>query len=169
MVYKLRQNLQVYAFANDSLRRAANAIFRATEKLNNEISLLEILDALEDVGINQEDKSNVATTAMQIPTPVAEIAFVESMATTCSSLESSDFQKSASNSSLNLNADSQGEEEGAIRNENQVEFGPKSLPIITIDEVGEHFTLDDAWMVIYDKVYNFTEFLEQVATKKFNT
>jgi hypothetical protein len=142
------------------LRRAADAIFRATARLNNEISFTEILNALEDVGIGRDDKSDVATPAIQIPTPLADIAGVESMATTCSSMEST-FQKSASNLSLDLNADSQGEDE--IVNENQIEFGPKSLPIYSLDEVGDHFTLDDAWMVIYDKVYNFTHFLEMVS------
>ena len=82
------------------------------------------------------------------------------MATTCSSLEST-FQKSDSNCSLNLNVGSLEEEEEEMPNE--VEFGPKSLRIISIEEVGDHYMSDDAWMVIYDKVYDFTHFLEMVS------
>ena len=37
-----------------------------------------------------------------------------------------------------------------------------SLPIITMYEVGDHYTTNDAWMVIYDKVYNFTDFMMEV-------
>ena len=99
---------------------------------------------------------------MPIPTAVAEIAGVESMATTCSSLEST-FQKSDSNCSLNLNVGSL-EEEDEMTNKNPIEFGPESLRIISIDEVGDHYTSDDAWMVIYDKVYDFTHFLQMVST-----
>ena len=33
------------------------------------------------------------------------------------------------------------------------------LPIITLAEVHEHCTIDDAWTVIYDKVYDITEYM----------
>lgn len=33
------------------------------------------------------------------------------------------------------------------------------LPIISLQEVSQHFSPDDAWMVIYDRVYNFTKYL----------
>jgi len=40
----------------------------------------------------------------------------------------------------------------------------KKLRIISMDEVGEHYTPDDGWMILYDKVYNFTNFLDQVCS-----
>ena len=36
------------------------------------------------------------------------------------------------------------------------------LPIISLEEVKNHFTLDDAWTIIYDRVYNVTSFLAEV-------
>ena len=36
------------------------------------------------------------------------------------------------------------------------------LPIITLEEVKNHFTLEDAWTIIYDRVYNVTSFLAEV-------
>merc|ERR1712007_19985 len=35
------------------------------------------------------------------------------------------------------------------------------LPIITLEEVKNHFTLEDAWTIIYDRVYNVTSFLAE--------
>eukprot|EP00088_Acartia_fossae_P021948 TRINITY_DN23284_c0_g1_i2.p1 TRINITY_DN23284_c0_g1~~TRINITY_DN23284_c0_g1_i2.p1 ORF type:complete len:252 (-),score=51.27 TRINITY_DN23284_c0_g1_i2:108-794(-) len=33
------------------------------------------------------------------------------------------------------------------------------LAIVTLDEVGDHCTFDDAWTVIYDRVYDVTDYL----------
>ena len=35
------------------------------------------------------------------------------------------------------------------------------MDVITLDEVSYHCTMEDGWMVIYDKVYNVTEYLER--------
>ena len=35
------------------------------------------------------------------------------------------------------------------------------LEVISLEEVSRHDTREDGWMVIYDKVYDITEFLEQ--------
>jgi cytochrome b involved in lipid metabolism len=51
--------------------------------------------------------------------------------------------------------------------DDNVEFGPSCLPEIRMEEVSKHHRLSDAWMVIYDKVYDFTTFLAQV--KKYSS
>ena len=35
------------------------------------------------------------------------------------------------------------------------------LEVITLEEVSYHCSMEDGWMVIYDKVYNVTEYLER--------
>ena len=42
------------------------------------------------------------------------------------------------------------------------EVSEEGLPIITLEEVKNHFSRQDAWMVIYDRVYNVTSFLAEV-------
>ena len=42
------------------------------------------------------------------------------------------------------------------------EVREEGLPIITLEEVKNHFSLQDAWMVVYDRVYNVTSFLAEV-------
>ena len=37
--------------------------------------------------------------------------------------------------------------------------GTDGLRIITLDEVSYHCTEDDGWIVLYDKVYNMTEYI----------
>ncbi len=120
---------------------------------------------LNNVAFEASQSNNIdyeASQTMTIPTPIDDDSGVESMATTCSSLDSNLFLKSDSDNSLNLDVerDLDGEEQ-------QVEVGPKALPIITMDEVGEHYTTNDAWMVIYDKVYDFTDFMFQVSLTSF--
>lgn len=39
---------------------------------------------------------------------------------------------------------------------------PSSRKQITLDEVAEHDTLNDCWIIIYDRVYNITKFLKKV-------
>jgi len=41
-----------------------------------------------------------------------------------------------------------------------VEFGPQNLPIISMEEVERHQR--DSWMVLYDKVYDFSAFMKKV-------
>ena len=35
------------------------------------------------------------------------------------------------------------------------------MEVISLEEVSYHFTREDGWMVIYDKVYEVTEYLER--------
>lgn len=152
---------RVCAFANESLRRAANAIFGATARINNEISIVELLEALEDVGINSNNKINsnnssgikISETTPGVPIPSGSTeSDVESMSTTCSSVDSLIFPQVASSPEI-----PEDEEEDDF-----IECGTsKKLRIISMDEVGEHYTPDDGWMILYDKVYNFTNFLDQ--------
>ncbi len=46
--------------------------------------------------------------------------------------------------------------------EEQEEIKEEDLPVISLTEVAEHRSLDSAWMVIYDKVYDITEMLSEV-------
>ncbi len=42
-----------------------------------------------------------------------------------------------------------------------------NLPIFSLRDVSQHFSPDDAWMVIYDKVYNLTKYLNEVKDLTF--
>eukprot|EP00090_Calanus_glacialis_P009320 TRINITY_DN17712_c0_g1_i1.p1 TRINITY_DN17712_c0_g1~~TRINITY_DN17712_c0_g1_i1.p1 ORF type:complete len:165 (-),score=59.03 TRINITY_DN17712_c0_g1_i1:84-578(-) len=43
-----------------------------------------------------------------------------------------------------------------------LEVDPETgLEVISLDEVSYHCTMEDGWMVIYDKVYDVTEYLER--------
>jgi cytochrome b involved in lipid metabolism len=79
------------------------------------------------------------------------------MATTLSSV-SSEFHKSGSNGRLDVDDSA---DESSANSESA------ALPVITMDEVGEHYTQNDAWMVIYDKVYDFTHFMDEVRNYHF--
>lgn len=37
---------------------------------------------------------------------------------------------------------------------------------ISLKEVAEHDTIDDCWMIIYDRVYDITNFLDQVSKRQ---
>lgn len=38
------------------------------------------------------------------------------------------------------------------------------LKQITLDEVSDHYCIDDCWIIIYDRVYNMTKFLRSVSS-----
>lgn len=38
------------------------------------------------------------------------------------------------------------------------------LPIITLNEVADHDNMSDCWIILYDRVYDVTEFLYSVST-----
>jgi len=42
------------------------------------------------------------------------------------------------------------------------DFSEEELPLISLKEVATHCTLNDAWMVIYDRVYDVTTFIAEV-------
>lgn len=42
----------------------------------------------------------------------------------------------------------------------------KCRPIITLREVADHDTYDDCWIILYDRVYDVTEFLNQVISSQ---
>jgi Cytochrome b5-like Heme/Steroid binding domain len=158
-------NYQVLQSANEMFRKAAGAIFEASTKINNQNFISELLDALEDVG---PSPFNVATSPVDvktsqnvaIPTNVASVdSGVESMSTTLScSVDSSvsSFHPSIPDVSSNVVEPTTEEEE------NDAVDKSTSLPIISMDEVGDHYTQNDSWMVIYDKVYDFTDFMSEV-------
>lgn len=41
----------------------------------------------------------------------------------------------------------------------------KCRPIITLKEVGEHDSYDNCWIILYDRVYDVTKFLNEVNIK----
>lgn len=40
----------------------------------------------------------------------------------------------------------------------------KRLKHISLDEVSDHDSYDDCWIIIYDRVYDVTKFLQQVSS-----
>lgn len=40
----------------------------------------------------------------------------------------------------------------------------KKLKQISLDEVSDHDAYDDCWIIIYDRVYDVTKFLQQVSS-----
>lgn len=39
----------------------------------------------------------------------------------------------------------------------------KKLKHISLDEVSDHYSFNDCWIIIYDRVYDVTDFLDQVS------
>ena len=159
------------SFANDSFRKAASVVFDAstsTLSVGNRNFISEILDALEDVGTSPSSSPSPSSpstgvkTSQNVTIPTNDVNVngdrnVEpmSVSTTLGSSVDSDA------SDVPRNVVGQTTEEEGNDNDDTVDKAT-SLPIITMYEVGDHYTTNDAWMVIYDKVYNFTDFMMEV-------
>jgi cytochrome b involved in lipid metabolism len=48
---------------------------------------------------------------------------------------------------------------------NESDVKDKCRRIISLAEVGDHDTVDDCWIVLYDRVYDVTQFLDTVSAK----
>ena len=140
-----------------------SAIFEASSKITNGIFIADLCDALEDIGpihVNAIERQNDVMTSQNVTIPSVDVnadvndhdSGVESMSTTFS-FESS-LPKSDSDPSLNVNKETVNVEDDKTL----------TLPIISMEEVGDHYAQNDAWMVIYDKVYDFTDFMQEVTS-----
>ena len=183
--------LQVSALTND-LRRAASAIFRATARINNEIDLGDVLDCLEEEAIREEaeatrqqedDEAEVSDDVEEVYTAksaimdIPEAAKVNikvggvatdevgSMSMSASTVAFSNLSGTSSWSCMSM-ATSPSEEnlldDVAEEEKEPEENKPNALPTISLSEVSQHYTSDDAWIVFYDKVYDVTDFLDEV-------
>ena len=142
--------LQMKAIASSTLRMAAEAIFRGSSDNENEA------EAAAEVKINSAIAGNKST-PLTIPKAEDEAITASfsamSIDTVASSVATTEaFSEVATSSSLVSNTDEA----------NDVE----NIPIINMAEVREHCDPNDGWMVIYDRVYDVTDFLIEVWTKR---
>ena len=135
------------AIASSTLRMAAEAIFRGSSDNENEAATVEV-----------EINSAVAAKSTPLTIPKAEDEAITasfsamSIDTVASSVATEAFSEEvATSSSLVSNTDEA----------NDVE----NIPLINMAEVREHCDPNDGWMVIYDRVYDVTDFLIEVWTK----
>lgn len=138
------------AIASSTLRMAAEAIFRGSSDNENEA------EAAAEVKINSAIAGNKST-PLTIPKAEDEAITASfsamSIDTVASSVATTEaFSEVATSSSLVSNTDEA----------NDVE----NIPIINMAEVREHCDPNDGWMVIYDRVYDVTDFLIEVWTKR---
>ena len=136
------------AIASSTLRMAAEAIFRGSSDNENEAAAVE-------VEINSAVAANKST-PLTIPKAEDEAITASfsamSIDTVASSVATEAFSEEvATSSSLVSNTDEA----------NDVE----NIPLINMAEVREHCDPNDGWMVIYDRVYDVTDFLIEVWTK----
>ena len=142
--------LQMKAIASSTLRMAAEAIFRGSSDNENEA------EAAAEVKINSAIAGNKST-PLTIPKAEDEAITASfsamSIDTVASSVATTEaFSEVATSSSIVSNTDEA----------NDVE----NIPIINMAEVREHCDPNDGWMVIYDRVYDVTDFLMEVWTKR---
>ena len=123
---------------------AAEAIFRGSSDNENEAAAVEV-----------EINSAIAAKSTPLTIPKAEDEAITasfsamSIDTVASSVATEAFSEEvATSSSLVSNTDEA----------NDVE----NIPLINMAEVREHCDPNDGWMVIYDRVYDVTDFLIEV-------
>ena len=168
------------SFANDSFRKAASVVFDAsasTLSIGNRNFISEILEALEDVGTSPSASASVPSNDHKISQNVAiptndvivngdqsaeSIPMPMSVSTTLGSSIDSDASDVSNHADADVAVGPTTEEEEEENDDNNNVDKATSLPIICMDEVGDHYTPNDAWMVVYDKVYNFTDFMMEV-------
>ena len=136
--------MQMKAIASSTLRMAAEAIFRGSSDNENEAAAVEV-----------EINSAIAAKSTPLTIPKAEDEAITasfsamSIDTVASSVATEAFSEEvATSSSLVSNTDEA----------NDVE----NIPLINMAEVREHCDPNDGWMVIYDRVYDVTDFLIEV-------
>ena len=119
------------------LRRLAAETLRAAstvlEKLANSLDLVEERTNTVDISSQAEDEGR------KLLSPVNEEVLTRQRKDTLDSI------------------DSGLEEDCSFSSEIDQDSG---LELISLDEVSYHCTVEDGWMVIYDKVYDVTEYLE---------
>lgn len=126
------------ALASHTLRLATSAIFKTSEALEDEVEV-----ALEGEECQQVSKSDPLT----IPNAGAKID-PTSLAFSAMSLDTL-ATSSAASSMVTTNSESD-------------RPNSNNMPVISMAEVRDHFMPNDGWMVLYDKVYDVTNFLDLV-------
>ena len=119
---------------------ATNALVRATTKLSDQIETDDLENALKDLDKSQEDNGKTALGIAMEPRPKS----IEYSGTASESLESM----------MSI-------EDNTEEADEATEGNPK-LEIYTLSQVRDHDSEEDAWMVIYDRVYDVTKFLQEV-------
>ena len=153
-------------------RKAASAIFRADVEDEDEDNLeLEVTTTSSSpTGSSAKKTGNTKTIENHDTSPPLTIPPKESVVN--SNMQLSDLNISAfSKMSIDTMASSMATTSSmgcsmtsittpsAASSLNEDEDG---LPVITLEEVKNHFHPEDAWTVIYDRVYNVTSFLAEV-------
>ena len=128
------------AIASSTLRMAAEAIFRGSEN--------DCAEADAEVEMTSNAKSN----PLSIPKHELDSA--------ASAFSAMSIDTVASSASVATST----EVSNSLDEANET---PDNLPIINMAEVKEHCDPSDGWMVIYDRVYDVTDFLREVKLLRF--
>ena len=139
------------AFASQTLYSMTSAIFKTSEAVVPEIIVTEVAEAAFP-----QKPSSIKSGPLSIPNANVELTDFDpaSLAFSAMSLDSTLATSSAASSMVISNS-------SESMNTNEV-------PIISMTEVKEHNSPSDAWMVLYDKVYDVTNFLSSVSFKKLS-
>lgn len=180
---------QVFSIASSTMQFAANTFFGSLEKASGSDSDLEnVITRLESLPIqssqsktrttndNSDDTDKHSTEAVSIPTMIkrstststpinstsAGITFGmgsswKSSRRIRSTNSESGYGSSFYGSSVRSNLSLLEHKEETPEKQKYLD----QLPLISLQDVQSHCYEDDAWMVIYDRVYNVTDFLIQ--------
>ena len=77
-------------------------------------------------------------------------------------METGSFESTTSESASSEEEEEEDDDEGFEERKKNINETKTKLPVISMNEVAEHADPSDAWMVIYDKVFDVTSFLNEV-------
>eukprot|EP00095_Tigriopus_kingsejongensis_P009351 maker-scaffold488_size158317-snap-gene-0.23 protein:Tk09351 transcript:maker-scaffold488_size158317-snap-gene-0.23-mRNA-1 annotation:"cytochrome b5-like" len=135
------------AMVSSALRIVANALSRANSQVTEEISVGDVLERLE-LSDNLSEPVGLFTRPR-----------VLTRQETTNSIEDEDISTSVG-SSLASSPDSSATNLEGVQDIIPVDE-ETNLPIIYLCEVREHDSMDDGWMILYDKVYDVTNFINE--------
>ena len=184
----------MYSIANSTLKFATNTLFGGSDKKCSDTDLADVITRLDSLPIQgsssstsklrvktnlKHDLEKASTEAMSIPgqakasNPASAHISSSSSGITFgmgSSWKSSRRVRSANSesgygssfygSSMKSNLSLLEHKEENAEKQKYLD----TLPLISLEEVQKHCYEDDAYMVFYDRVYNVTNFLNQVHT-----
>ena len=140
----------MFSFASQTWRMATSSIYRAPDREDSELEIAHnAMEIPADIpGEIPTDKSHPVVIPNVNNDEMDQLAFSSMSAMSLATTIPMDSQASSLASSGGSSPDD--------------EVSDDDLEIYTMAEVQEHRDVTDAWMVIYDKVYDVTEFLEEV-------
>ena len=146
-------------YASQTWRMTASVIFRAPERVVDSEVEIEHKNMIEKMPVhnNHDGKTyplvipNVMTSSMATSMSMDP----ESLAFSAMSLDTIPIISQASSLSSTTDEAENPCEADEVSDE-------ANLSIISMAEVREHSEITDGWMVIYDKVYDVTQFLQEV-------